>query len=94
MSQGICQWLLFGLAVNKLVTTQSYSRVDEYLFWYPQGQLVSIWQDLSQSELGLNQQLSEFYDTLLSTWHAQLQWSSQVRPVPNCALSWLYRNNR
>lgn len=44
-----------------------------------QGQLVSMWQDLSQSELNLNQQLSEFYDTLLSTWHSQLQWSSQVR---------------
>lgn len=44
-----------------------------------QGQLVSMWQDLSQSELSLNQQLSEFYDTLLSSWHSQLQWSSQVR---------------
>lgn len=49
------------------------------LFWHLQGQLVSMWQDLSQSELSLNQQLSEFYDTLLSTWHSQLQWSSQVR---------------
>lgn len=43
-----------------------------------QGQLVSVWQDLSQSELSLNQQLAELYDTLLSTWHSQLQWSSQV----------------
>lgn len=48
------------------------------MFWHLQGQLVSMWQDLSQSELSLNQQLSEFYDTLLSTWHSQLQWSSQV----------------
>lgn len=47
--------------------------------FHVQGQLVSMWQDLSQSELSLNQQLSEYYDTLLSTWHAQLQWSSQVR---------------
>lgn len=38
-----------------------------------------MWQDLSQSELNLSQQLSEFYDTLLSSWHSQLQWSSQVR---------------
>lgn len=38
-----------------------------------------MWQDLSQSELSLSQQLSEFYDTLLSSWHSQLQWSSQVR---------------
>lgn len=44
-----------------------------------QGQLVSMWQELSQSELNLNQQLSEFYDTLLSSWHSQLQWSSQVK---------------
>lgn len=48
------------------------------LFCCSQGQLLSIWQDLSQSELNLNQQLSEFYDTLLSTWHGQIQWSSQV----------------
>uniref|UniRef100_A0A671WGS4 Conserved oligomeric Golgi complex subunit 7 n=1 Tax=Sparus aurata TaxID=8175 RepID=A0A671WGS4_SPAAU len=45
-------------------------------------QLVSMWQDLSQSELSLNQQLSEFYDTLISTWHSQLQWSSQVFKNP------------
>lgn len=44
-----------------------------------QGQLVSMWQELSQSELSLNQQLSEFYDTLLSSWHSQLLWSSQVK---------------
>uniref|UniRef100_A0A669ED80 Conserved oligomeric Golgi complex subunit 7 n=1 Tax=Oreochromis niloticus TaxID=8128 RepID=A0A669ED80_ORENI len=46
------------------------------------GQLLSIWQDVSQSELSLNQQLSEFYDTLLSTWHGQIQWSSQVFKNP------------
>ncbi|XP_028989396.1 conserved oligomeric Golgi complex subunit 7 [Betta splendens] len=49
-----------------------------YFYKCHKGQLVSMWQDLSQSELTLNQQLSEFYDTLLSTWHSQLQWSSQV----------------
>lgn len=38
-----------------------------------------MWQDIAQSELSLNQQLSEFYDTLRSSWHSQLQWSSQVR---------------
>ncbi|KAM6897780.1 conserved oligomeric Golgi complex subunit 7 [Xenentodon cancila] len=53
-----------------------------YYYKCHKGQLVSIWQDLSQSELGLNQQLSEFYDTLLSSWHAQLQWSSQVFKNP------------
>ncbi|XP_041672394.1 conserved oligomeric Golgi complex subunit 7 [Cheilinus undulatus] len=53
-----------------------------YYYKCHKGQLVNMWQDLSQSELGLNQQLSEFYDTLLSTWHAQLQWSSQVFKNP------------
>ncbi|XP_039992099.1 conserved oligomeric Golgi complex subunit 7 isoform X2 [Xiphias gladius] len=53
-----------------------------YYYKCHKGQLVSMWQDLSQSELSLNQQLSEFYDTLISTWHAQLQWSSQVFKNP------------
>lgn len=53
-----------------------------YYYKCHKGQLVSTWQDLSQSELSLNQQLSEFYDTLLLTWHEQLQWSSQVFKNP------------
>ncbi|KAM9424030.1 conserved oligomeric Golgi complex subunit 7 [Pholidichthys leucotaenia] len=53
-----------------------------YYYKCHKGQLVSVWQELSQSELSLNQQLSEFYDTLLSTWHAQIQWSSQVFKNP------------
>ncbi|KAJ4940803.1 hypothetical protein JOQ06_027095 [Pogonophryne albipinna] len=53
-----------------------------YYYKCHKGQLVSMWQDLSQSELSLNQQLSEFYDTLLSSWHSQLQWSSQVFKNP------------
>lgn len=53
-----------------------------YYYKCHKGQLVNIWQDLSQSELSLNQQLAEFYDTLLSTWHTQLQWSSQVFKNP------------
>ncbi|XP_060885058.1 conserved oligomeric Golgi complex subunit 7 [Labrus mixtus] len=53
-----------------------------YYYKCHKGQLVSMWQDLSQSELSLNQQLSEFYDTLLSMWHSQLQWSSQVFKNP------------
>ncbi|XP_075949712.1 conserved oligomeric Golgi complex subunit 7 isoform X2 [Anarhichas minor] len=54
-----------------------------YYYKCHKGQLVSMWQDVSQSELSLNQQLSEFYDTLLSSWHSQLQWSSQVFKNPN-----------
>ncbi|TMS22433.1 Conserved oligomeric Golgi complex subunit 7 [Larimichthys crocea] len=53
-----------------------------YYYKCHKGQLVSMWQELSQSELSLNQQLSEFYDTLLSSWHSQLQWSSQVFKNP------------
>uniref|UniRef100_A0A673BXR4 Conserved oligomeric Golgi complex subunit 7 n=1 Tax=Sphaeramia orbicularis TaxID=375764 RepID=A0A673BXR4_9TELE len=53
-----------------------------YYYKCHKGQLVSMWQDISQSELSLNQQLAEFYDTLLSTWHSQLQWSSQVFKNP------------
>ncbi len=37
-----------------------------------------MWESICQSDAPLKQQLSEFYDTLLSTWHTQLQWSSQV----------------
>ncbi|XP_061823672.1 conserved oligomeric Golgi complex subunit 7 [Nerophis lumbriciformis] len=53
-----------------------------YYYKCHKGQLVNMWQDLSQSELSLNQQLSEFYDTLFSTWHTQLQWCSQVFKNP------------
>ncbi|XP_057682179.1 conserved oligomeric Golgi complex subunit 7 [Corythoichthys intestinalis] len=54
-----------------------------YYYKCHKAQMVNMWQDLSQSELNLNQQLSEFYDTLLSTWHAQLQWCSQVFKNPH-----------
>ncbi|XP_036401232.1 conserved oligomeric Golgi complex subunit 7 [Megalops cyprinoides] len=53
-----------------------------YYYKCHKGQLVSVWQDLCQSELSLSKQLAEFYDTLLSTWHSQLQWSSQVFKNP------------
>lgn len=53
-----------------------------YYYKCHKGQLINMWQDLSQSELNLSQQLSEFYDTLLSSWHSQLQWSSQVFKNP------------
>ncbi|XP_061086998.1 conserved oligomeric Golgi complex subunit 7 isoform X1 [Conger conger] len=49
-----------------------------YYYKCHKGQLVSVWQDLCQTELSLSKQLAEFYDTLLSMWHSQLQWSSQV----------------
>lgn len=53
-----------------------------YYYKCHKGQLVGVWQDLCQTELGLGKQLAELYDTLLSTWHSQLQWSSQVFKNP------------
>ncbi|NWI70809.1 COG7 protein, partial [Todus mexicanus] len=46
-------------------------------------QLVVAWQDLCQSDLSLNRQLTELYDTLLGTWHSQLQWTTQVFRNPH-----------
>ncbi|OXB68843.1 hypothetical protein ASZ78_002258 [Callipepla squamata] len=46
-------------------------------------QLVAVWQDLCQSDLSLNRQLTELYDTLLGTWHSQLQWATQVFKKPH-----------
>lgn len=49
-------------------------------FFSPQQvQLVAVWQDLCQSDLSLNHQLTELYDTLLGSWHSQLQWTTQVQ---------------
>ncbi|XP_041134291.1 conserved oligomeric Golgi complex subunit 7-like isoform X1 [Polyodon spathula] len=53
-----------------------------YYYKCHKGQLVAVWQELCQSDLSLDRQLTEFYDTLLSTWHSQLQWSSQVFKNP------------
>lgn len=47
-----------------------------------QVQLVAVWQELCQSDLSLHRQLSELYDTLLGTWHSQLQWAAQVQSQP------------
>ncbi|NXL78858.1 COG7 protein, partial [Leptocoma aspasia] len=46
-------------------------------------QLVAVWQELCQSDLSLTRQLTELYDTLLGTWHAQLQWAAQVFKNPH-----------
>uniref|UniRef100_A0A452HBS6 Conserved oligomeric Golgi complex subunit 7 n=1 Tax=Gopherus agassizii TaxID=38772 RepID=A0A452HBS6_9SAUR len=46
-------------------------------------QLVTVWQDLCQSDLSLNRQLTELYDTLLGTWHSQLQWVMQIFKNPH-----------
>lgn len=46
-----------------------------------QVQLTAVWQDLCQSDLPLDRQLTELYDVLLGTWHSQLQWATQVGGV-------------
>ncbi|XP_062820594.1 conserved oligomeric Golgi complex subunit 7 [Anolis carolinensis] len=46
-------------------------------------QLVSAWQDLCQSDLPLDRQLTGLYDLLLETWHTQLQWAMQVFKSPH-----------
>ncbi|XP_043945756.1 conserved oligomeric Golgi complex subunit 7 isoform X1 [Protopterus annectens] len=53
-----------------------------YYYKCHKGHLVAIWQELCQTDLSLQRQLTEFYDTLLSTWHSQLQWTSQVFKSP------------
>lgn len=53
-----------------------------YYYKCHKGQLLSSWQELAQSELTVNQQLSEFYDNLLSAWHTQIHWTSQVFKRP------------
>ncbi|XP_028670290.1 conserved oligomeric Golgi complex subunit 7 [Erpetoichthys calabaricus] len=53
-----------------------------YYYKCHKSQLLTVWQDLCQSDLNLDRQLAEFYDTLLGTWHSQLQWSSQVFKNP------------
>ncbi|XP_062999419.1 conserved oligomeric Golgi complex subunit 7 isoform X2 [Elgaria multicarinata webbii] len=46
-------------------------------------QLIATWQDLCQSDLPLDRQLTELYDVLLGTWHSQLQWAAQVFKNPH-----------
>ncbi|XP_074052337.1 conserved oligomeric Golgi complex subunit 7 isoform X3 [Macrotis lagotis] len=54
-----------------------------YYFKCHKAQLLASWQDLCQSDLPLDRQLTEFYDTLLGAWHTQLQWSMQVFKNPH-----------
>lgn len=43
-----------------------------------QAQLLATWQELCQSDLPLDRQLTGFYDALLGAWHTQIQWATQV----------------
>uniref|UniRef100_G5E7U7 Conserved oligomeric Golgi complex subunit 7 n=1 Tax=Meleagris gallopavo TaxID=9103 RepID=G5E7U7_MELGA len=67
------QLLAYYYKCHKLLTSVNSFQV----------QLVAVWQDLCQSDLSLNRQLTELYDTLLGTWHSQLQWATQVFKKPH-----------
>ena len=43
-----------------------------------QVQLLAAWQELCQTDLPLERQLTGLYDALLGAWHTQIQWASQV----------------
>ncbi|PNI23193.1 COG7 isoform 2, partial [Pan troglodytes] len=40
-------------------------------------QLLAAWQELCQSDLSLDRQLTGLYDALLGAWHTQIQWATQ-----------------
>lgn len=61
-------------------------RMPQLLAYYYKGhkaQLFATWQELCQSELPLDRQLSGLYDALLGAWHTQTQWTSQVFRNPH-----------
>ena len=43
-----------------------------------QVQLLAAWQELCQTDLPLDRQLTGLYDALLGAWHTQIQWAMQV----------------
>ncbi|KAI5939999.1 Conserved oligomeric Golgi complex subunit 7 [Manis javanica] len=45
-------------------------------------QLLATWQELCQSDLPLERQLTGLYDALLGAWHTQTQWAMQVFKNP------------
>ncbi|XP_078274612.1 conserved oligomeric Golgi complex subunit 7 isoform X2 [Rhinoraja longicauda] len=74
-SQSVDQARLF---VKVFVAVDRMPQLLTYYYKCHKGQLVSVWQELCQSDLSLDHQLREFYDTLLATWHSQVQWTCQV----------------
>ncbi|XP_024416131.2 conserved oligomeric Golgi complex subunit 7 isoform X1 [Desmodus rotundus] len=53
-----------------------------YYYKCHKAQLVAAWQELCQSDLPLDRQLTELYDALLGAWHTQIQWATQVFKNP------------
>ncbi|XP_016010991.2 conserved oligomeric Golgi complex subunit 7 [Rousettus aegyptiacus] len=54
-----------------------------YYYRCHKAQLLAAWQELCQSDLPLDQQLTGLYDTLLGAWHTQIQWAAQVFRNPH-----------
>eukprot|EP00069_Balaena_mysticetus_P006596 bmy_18719T0 len=46
-------------------------------------QLLAAWQELCQTDLPLDRQLTGLYDALLGAWHTQIQWAMQVFRNPH-----------
>lgn len=61
-------------------------RMPQLLAYYYKGhkvELLAVWQELCQSDLPLDRQLTGLYDALLGAWHTQTQWASQVFKNPH-----------
>ncbi|KAM6155951.1 conserved oligomeric Golgi complex subunit 7 [Rhynchocyon petersi] len=54
-----------------------------YYYKYHKLQLLAGWQELCQSDLPLDRQLTGLYDALLGAWHTQIQWTAQVFTNPH-----------
>ncbi|XP_006730882.1 conserved oligomeric Golgi complex subunit 7 [Leptonychotes weddellii] len=54
-----------------------------YYYKCHKAQLLAAWQELCQSDLPLDRQLTGFYDALLGAWHTQIQWATQVFKNPH-----------
>uniref|UniRef100_A0A452TWH2 Conserved oligomeric Golgi complex subunit 7 n=1 Tax=Ursus maritimus TaxID=29073 RepID=A0A452TWH2_URSMA len=54
-----------------------------YYYKCHKAQLLAAWQELCQSDLPLDRQLTGFYDALLGAWHTQIQWAMQVFKNPH-----------
>lgn len=72
--------VLTGLVEGRAIVAGSvFSAPSKVLFVLPlQVQLLAAWQELCQSDLPLDRQLTGLYDALLAAWHTQIQWATQV----------------
>ncbi|XP_066869707.1 conserved oligomeric Golgi complex subunit 7 isoform X4 [Kogia breviceps] len=86
---------LFIQEVNHAVEDQSkvfvkvFTEIDRmpqllaYYYKCHKVQLLAAWQELCQTDLPLDRQLTGLYDALLGAWHTQIQWAMQVFRNPH-----------